>query len=76
MYKKTTHFLECKHCIGNRCKKYVMACNILGVTKNGKIKIEVFGERNWKNKEDKRQIRYVESNRIYERNTSHSANIQ
>jgi len=68
-YKDTTHFLKCKHCISDRCRYYVMACNILGYTKTGKVKIEVFGDRDWKRNKEKRQIRYVEPYRIYERVT-------
>lgn len=43
-----THYLLCRHCVGTHCREYEMPCNILGRTKSGKLKIEVFGERYWK----------------------------
>ncbi len=62
---KTTHLLRCRHCVGhNHCREYTMPCNILGKTKSGKIKIEVFGERDWANREHIRKVRYVQSYRL------------
>lgn len=42
-----------------------MDCIPLGIASNGKMKIIVFGERNWKNKEHIKKIRYVEAKRIF-----------
>lgn len=55
-----THLLAQKHCIGQRCKYYSMKCIPLGeVLFSGKQKALVFGERNWKEKEHIKKIRYV-----------------
>ncbi len=59
-----THLLKCKHCIGNRCNYYFMKCILKKITKSGKAKVLVFGERNWKDKEHIKNIRYVEKSRI------------
>lgn len=61
---QATHYLECKHCIGRSCSYYVMDCIPLGETKSGKVKILVFGERNWKGKEHIKNIRYVDAARL------------
>lgn len=60
----STHYLACSHCIGKNCNYYVMKCLILKTTKTGQKKILVFGERNWKNKEHIKNIRYVDKNRL------------
>lgn len=62
----STHLLKCKHCIGDKCNYYFMKCILKGYTKSGKARILVFGERNWKNKEHIKKIRYVEISRIEE----------
>lgn len=59
-----THYLLCRHCVGTHCKEYEMPCNILGRTKSGKLKIEVFGERYWGNTQHIRKIRYVDPCRV------------
>jgi len=41
-----------------------MDCIILGKTKNGKLKIVVFGDRYWKGHDDKKRVRYVHRYRI------------
>ncbi len=58
-----THELLCKHCIGSNTKHYVMECVPLE-TKNGMVKILVFGDRYWKGKDDVKKIRWVESKRV------------
>ena len=65
--KDTTHYLKCRHCIGKNCMDYYMSCIPLGKTKKGYIKILVFGDRNWKDRDDRKRIRYVEPNRIIEK---------
>lgn len=62
--KKHTHYLLCRHCVGTHCREYEMPCNILGRTKSGKLKIEVFGERYWKNTQHIKKIRYVKPCRV------------
>lgn len=59
-----THYLKCKHCIGTSCSYYNMLCIPLGKTKSGKLKVLVFGERNWKDKEHIKRIRYVDEYRV------------
>lgn len=58
------HILLCKHCIGsNCCQHYAMYCNVIGTTKRGNLKIEVFGERlNLKN--EITRIRYVAPRKV------------
>jgi len=59
-----THVLSCSHCTGKNRKNYFMKCDLLGITKSGKAKIMVYGERNWANKEHISHIRYVDQYRI------------
>lgn len=59
-----THLLMCRHCIGRNCKEYRMDCIPLSESKNGKVKVLVFGERNWSGKDDVKRVRYVESDRV------------
>ena len=60
-----THLLACRHCIGRSCRDYYMNCIVLGETKNGKMKIIVFGERNWRGKEHIKRIKYVDKWKLY-----------
>ena len=60
-----THLLRCRHCIGRSCKEYFMACIPLSEPKNGKIKILVFGDRNWAGKDHLKKVRYVEQSRVF-----------
>jgi len=62
-----THELICRH-VCRWTKVYVMRCHVLKTTASGKLKILVFGERNWKNKEHISRIRYVEADRVRKRN--------
>ena len=59
--KDATHLLKCKHCIGSRCNDYLMEAIILGHLKNGKVKVLVFGDRNWKGRDNVKKIRYVDA---------------
>jgi hypothetical protein len=43
-----------------------MPCNILKTMPDGRVKVEVFGERNWKGMEHKRSVRYVDRSRLIE----------
>ena len=56
-----THYLECRHCIGNSCKIYYMDCVILNEMKDGRLKVLVFGDRYWKDTKHIQKIRYVEA---------------
>lgn len=60
-----THLLRCQHCIGRSCKEYFMACIPLSKPKNGKIKILVFGDRNWAGKDHLKRVRYVDEFRVF-----------
>ena len=66
-YSTATHLLECQHCVGaNHCRLYYMRCNVIKTMPDGRLKIQVFGERYWKDKRDKVSIRYVKSWRVSE----------
>ncbi len=60
-----THRLKCAHVCGWR-KEYTMLCIALGTTKLGKVKVMVFGERNWKETDHIKRIRYVDSSKLIE----------
>lgn len=59
-----THLIQCKHCIGKNCKYYQMRGTWISKTNSGKIKMVVFGERNWKGKEHIKNIRYFSEERL------------
>lgn len=61
-----THLLQCSHCRGRSTTYYKMRCAVLGETKSGKVKIRVFGERNWAGRDHVSRIRYVDSWRLTE----------
>ncbi len=56
---QATHRLKCRHCIARNGFDYTMPCIVLGRTKSRFLKIVVFGERYWKNREHIKRIRYV-----------------
>ncbi len=57
-------YLKCNHCIGRSCKDYLMKCDVLKTSSSGKIKVKVYGVRNWKDQDHITHIRYVEPNKI------------
>jgi len=60
-----THHLMCAHAIGPKYRmEYIMRCHILKDMGDGRVKVLVFGERNWKHKEHISRIRYVLKERI------------
>jgi len=65
--KDATHKLSCSHvyCRNSRVY-YYMDCIILKEMPNDRLKILVFGERNRKGYDDKKQIRYVDKFRVKE----------
>lgn len=66
--KDATYLLSCSHCISSKHRMdYFMKCIPISKTKSGKIKIIVFGERNWKGREHIKKIRYVDPFRLYKR---------
>lgn len=65
--KDATHRLSCRHAIGRNGYDYEMDCVVLKEMGNGKLKILVFGERNWKGYDDIKKIRYVDAFRVRKR---------
>lgn len=65
-----THELVCQHCCG-WTKSYAMRCHILKTMPDGRFKVLVFGERNWKDRDHIVRTRYVESGRVLERAPAH-----
>lgn len=59
-----THLLLCRHCVGLNCRDYVMPCHILKFMPDGRIKLLVFGDRDWKDTQHIRKVRYVEADRV------------
>lgn len=59
------HRLRCHYQICRNGFDYSMPCIILNKTKSGKLKIVVFGDRYWKNKEHIKRIRYVYPYRVF-----------
>lgn len=62
--ENATHLLDCAHAIGRNRREYQMRCHVLGKTKSGKVKVLVFGDRDWKGSEHLSRIRYVLPYRI------------
>ncbi len=56
---QATHKLKCRHQNGRNGYNYTMLCIVLGKMKSRKLKIIVFGERNWAHKQHVKKIRYV-----------------
>jgi hypothetical protein len=59
-----THWLECRHCLGRNVTRYNMKAAVLGETASGKVKVLVFGDRNWKDKDHIKRVRYVPKYRL------------
>jgi len=59
-----THVVMCAHAIGRSRKEYTMDCIPLKDMGDGRWKILVFGERNWKGYENKKGVRYVYKQRL------------
>lgn len=60
-----THFLECRHCIGKTRRDYAMPCIPLKSMSGGRVKIKVFGDRDWKDTQCSSRIRYVLASRVH-----------
>ena len=65
-YKRSdcNYKLSCRHCIGRNCREYEMDCIVLKQMTEGKLKILVFGDRNWNGHDEKSRIRYVEGYKV------------
>ncbi len=60
-----THLLACAHAIGAARKVYLMPCHVLKVMPDGRLKLQVYGERHWNDeRRDKVTVRYVEASRV------------
>ena len=66
--ENATHLLICRHCIGTHCRDYRMSAILLGTTKSKLLKIVVFGERNWKDKDHIKRIKYVKPHKLILKN--------
>lgn len=67
-HANATHNLRCSHSIGSKSHKaYMMRCHVLKEMPNGRLKILVFGNRNWKDQEHVCRVRYVDAYRVRER---------
>ncbi len=58
-----THRLICRHVL-RWTKVYGMRCHVLKTMPGDRLKVLVFGERNWKGREHISRIRYVEASRV------------
>ncbi len=61
-----THQLICQH-ICRWTKTYVMPCHILKTLPDGRLKVLVFGERHWKNRDHFSRVRHVAADRLQAR---------
>lgn len=59
-----THLLSCRHAFGKNGKTYDMKCHILKSMPDGRLKVQVYGERYWANTQHVVRIRYVEPYRV------------
>lgn len=59
-----THMLQCSHAIGCRVKHFKMRCHILKSMPDGRLKVQVYGERFWKDKDHIVNVRYVQPSRV------------
>ncbi|MEF2048320.1 hypothetical protein V3399_30775 [Pseudomonas aeruginosa] len=60
-----THRLICHH-VCRWTKIYAMPCHVLKAMPDGRLKVLVFGDRYWKEREQASRIRYVEACRVEE----------
>ena len=62
--KDATHLLKCNHHSYGVDNRYYMKCYKVNETESGKVRIVVFGDRNIKNTEYIKRIRYVDPDRL------------
>jgi len=63
-YGNATHLLSCIHAFGKTEKHYTMRCHLLKEMSGDRVKIQVYGERYWANKEGVVRTRYVDKSRV------------
>lgn len=61
---RATHYLRCRHCIGKAVHDYRMPCLILKKMPDGRVKVLVFGDRYWADREHIERVRYVDRQRL------------
>ena len=59
-----THRLYCRHAIGQHGRSYHMKCHVLKTMPDGRLKIQVYGDRYWKDRMHVVRVRYVQSDRV------------
>lgn len=62
-HANATHLLECRHCIGQSCKTYLLRCHVLKTMADGRLKVLAFGTM-WKGSESVQRIRYVDAFKV------------
>jgi len=60
-----SHWLECVHAIGGNRYTYHMRCVPLKTMNDGRLKVLVFGDRYWKNRNSVKRVRYVPAHRVF-----------
>lgn len=58
-----THHLICRH-VCRWTKTYAMRCHILKAMPDGRLKVLVFGDRNWKDRDHMSRVRYVAAGKV------------
>jgi len=62
------YLLKCRHCCNGKKQPphyYKMKCNLIKEMSDGRVKVKVFGNRNWRDTEDKSsRIRYVKAGNL------------
>ncbi|HAT2580406.1 TPA: hypothetical protein I8273_004382 [Aeromonas hydrophila] len=62
-----THYLRCRHVLGHGVTNYRMRCHVIKTMPDGRLKVQVYGERYWNDERRKKsKIRYVEAARVTE----------
>lgn len=59
-----TEYLKCAHVIGRNRAEYLMRCDVLKEMPDGRLKVRVYGDRNWANTDHLSRVRYVDRHRV------------
>ena len=70
-----THYLRCHQCQSRSRITYHMHCHVLKDMGDGRVKIRVFGNRNWNYDLDTSRIRYVDKSRVSKKTKWHASKI-
>lgn len=63
-YQNATHLLKCRHAIGQSGRTYFMRCHVLKKMPDGRLKLQVYGKRYWRDQCDAIKTRYVNPDRV------------